>query len=85
MIQSTPTVPVGTDGLEGWTSCCEAAVTYHGITLICKKCYMPVAMLDIEGDRGDVLSQIVRDVIDGTITADEGVARQRALLAEAAR
>lgn len=70
-------VPVGADGLEGWTSCCEASVTHHDSTLCCKACWNEVEMIQLGGGDGETLSQIVRDVLEGTITADEGVARQR--------
>jgi hypothetical protein len=82
---TTRTVPVAADGLEGWTSCCEAAVTYSSAlgdpVLVCKACWNPVEMIDLDDTAGEALSRIVRDVIDGTTTADEGVALQRALLA----
>jgi hypothetical protein len=76
----SPTVPVGIDGLEGWTSCCDAAVTYSGSALCCKGCWSEVETVTLDGDAATALTAIVRDVIDETITADEGVARQRALL-----
>jgi hypothetical protein len=81
----SPTVPVGIDGLEGWTSCCDAAVTYGEIyagefALCCKGCWSEVEIVTLDGDAATELSTIVRDVIDETITADEGVARQHALL-----
>lgn len=76
------TVPVGTDGLEGWTSCCEASVTFSGeATLCCKACWHEVLPVGLDGEQGDALSRIVRDVIGEAITADEGVAAQRHLLA----
>ena len=73
-------VPVGADGLEGWTSCCEASVTYHDSALCCKACWNTVEAVELGGEDGEKLSKIVADVIDGTITADQGVARQRDLL-----
>jgi 2-oxoglutarate dehydrogenase complex dehydrogenase (E1) component-like enzyme len=82
---STPTVPVAADGLEGWTSCCDAAVTYSSAlgepVLVCKACYREVETIDLDDTSGAALSRIVTDVIEGTTTADEGVALQRALLA----
>ena len=73
-------VPVGADGLEGWTSCCEASVTYSGSTLCCKACWNDVEMVQLEGKDAETLSRIVTEVIEGTITADQGVARQHDLL-----
>lgn len=74
------TVPVGSGGLEGWTSCCAAAVTYSETTLCCKGCWHEVEMVHLEGAEADALEQIVRDVITGAKTADEGVACQQAML-----
>jgi hypothetical protein len=76
------TVPVGIDGLEGWTSCCAAAVTFSETTLCCKACWQEVEMVALGDEQGAALSQIVRDVITEKITASEGVKRQQALLAE---
>lgn len=76
------TVPVGADGLEGWSSCCEAAVTYSGAVLCCKECWEEVEMVDLPAEQGEALSEVVRAVIAQEITAAEGVARQRRLLAE---
>lgn len=75
------TVPVGLT-LEGWTSCCEGAVTYAEATLVCKGCWHEVEMVALDRQQAVELDKIVRAVLFGEMTADAGVARQRALLAE---
>ena len=84
MTTTTPTAPAGTTGLEGWTSCCNAAVTCveTGAT-VCKSCYREVALVDLDGDAGDRLDEIVHAVIRGEMTAEQGIEAQRNLLTEA--
>lgn len=79
---TVPTVPIASNGLEGWTSCCAAAVTYSETALCCKACWNEVDTVRLEGDDGVALGVIVEAVIMGAISADEGVKRQQALLAE---
>jgi len=81
MSANPPTVPLGSSGLEGWTSCCDAAVTYHDATLCCKGCWREVWPVSIDPERAESLDRIIRDVLEDRITAGEGVARQRLLLA----
>lgn len=81
-----PQVPIGANGLEGWSSCCKAAVTYctdpqmeGGQTLCCKQCFEAVESVYLEGDVGVRLGEVVQSVIAGSLTADEGVAMQDAM------
>jgi hypothetical protein len=71
------------DGLEGWTSCCEAAVTYSEDVLCCKGCWAEVTEIHLGFEAGRALTETVRAVIHGSMTPDEGVARQREILAGA--
>lgn len=75
------TVPVGATGLEGWTSCCNAAVTYFDSTLCCKACYEVVEALPLAGDAGVEMDAIVMEVIRAEITPEIAIERQNALLA----
>lgn len=84
MPRTAPTVPIAADGLEGWTSCCDACVTYSGDgVLCCKACWNEVDTVALDPANGAALSVIVTAVINGDITPDEGVRRQAALLATA--
>lgn len=82
---SIPTVPVGTDGLEGWTSCCGACVTFSiagggDPVLCCKSCWSEVERVYPQGAVGDALNAAVAGVIDEDLLPREGVARQRELI-----
>lgn len=75
-------IPVGNQGLHGWSSCCEASATFDEFgTLSCKACWQPLTEVPLGGIAGEQLDQIVTAVIDGAITGTEGVARQARLLA----
>ena len=76
-----PTVPVAANGLEGWTSCCDASVTFHDVTLCCKACWREVAPVTLDARTGRKLDAIVMAVIDGDMCPNDGVAAQKALLA----
>ena len=81
-----PSVPIGANGLEGWSSCCEASVTYHmeedgSATLCCKSCWQEVMPVLVEGSAGERLGEVVRRVIDQEIEPEEGVRLQREVLA----
>lgn len=73
------TVPVAPSGLEGWTSCCKAAVTFHDETLICKACYEEVLQVPVDGELGRELDAIIGGIIRCEIAAVTGVERQTAL------
>lgn len=78
-----PTFPVASNGLEGWTSCCDAAVTFTGDgALVCKGCYHEAAGVPVGGEAGDALGEIIHAVLMGDVPCADGVARQRALLGE---
>lgn len=66
--------------MEGWTSCCEAAVTFSETALCCKGCWHEVDRIYLDPEQGAALDAIVHDVIRGNITGAQGVARQKALL-----
>lgn len=75
-----PTVPIAANGLEGWSSCHNAAVTYHDEFLCCKECYEEVDAIPIDGPAGVELGLVIAAVIDGTMTPDQGVAEQTRIL-----
>jgi hypothetical protein len=81
-----PTVPIAANGLEGWTSCCWASVTFTGDgVLCCKGCWREVQPVEPEPAARRELGEIVMAVIEGRIAPSEGAARQRALDIGAAR
>jgi hypothetical protein len=81
---SFPTVPIATNGLEGWTSCCSAATTFSGDgAFCCKGCWEEVDPLALEGEKGAELGRVIDAVIREEISSDEGVRRQQKLLAAA--
>jgi hypothetical protein len=82
MTTTTPTVPIGANGLEGWTSCCGACVTYSGDGILCcKACWEEVQPVEPSDPRvRRELGEVVMAVCHGEMEPEEGVARQRALL-----
>lgn len=77
---TAPTVTVAPSGLEGWTSCCDAAVSIGDEGYYCKACFELVEMEFVTGPDGEALGQILDDCITMKIDADEGVRRHHALL-----
>lgn len=78
-----PTVPIGANGLEGWTSCCDAGVTFSGDgALCCKRCWNEVQAVEPAPAARRELGEIIEAVIKGVLTSTEGVARQHALMIE---
>jgi hypothetical protein len=77
-----PTVPVAAGRhLEGWSSCCGAAVTFSGDgALCCKKCWHEVDTQYVTGELAERLDAIIYAALTGTMTCDAAVASQRDLL-----
>ena len=76
-----PTVPIASNGLEGWTSCCEAAVTYSGDGyLCCKKCWSEVDTVSLPGEAGVELGKAISAAISDD-SYHEAILIQRRLLA----
>lgn len=70
-------VPTAPSGLEGWTTCCAAAVTFSDVALCCKGCWAEVATVPLTGEAGAILDSAVAAVLTGALTPEQGIAAQR--------